>query len=173
MKRLMLILSTLAMLLAAVPAEAGNDSLKMARKAEKQREKEERRKQAEIERLAQPHFKGGDIDKFEVWVVANLKFDFGTLPPDTPHVRVEVPFYVEADGSTSLSDEEIPSEKLYPRLVFEIKRVIQFSPEWEPGHDLLGNPVRSRQVLAITLQNHHYIGVTTAPAPRPMRRGRR
>jgi len=167
----MMILSALLFLVAAEPLAAKNDSLKMARKAEKQREKEERKKLAEIERMAQPHFKGGDIDKFEAWVVANLKYDFGSLPRDTPHVRVEVPFYVEADGSTSLSDEEIPSERLYPRLVFEIKRVIQFSPEWEPGHDPLGNPIRTRQVLAITLQNHNYIGAPVAP--RPIRRGRR
>lgn len=172
MRHLLIILSALLLLVAVEPAEAKHDSLKMARKAEKKREKEERKRLAEIERMAQPHFKGGDIDKFEAWVVANLKFDFGTLPRDTPHVRVEVPFYVEADGSTSLSDEESPSEKLYPRLVFEIKRVIQFSPEWEPGHDLLGNPIRSRQVLAITLQTHNYIQ-PSAPAPRPVRRGRR
>ncbi|MBE6196038.1 MAG: hypothetical protein E7137_02965 [Rikenellaceae bacterium] len=171
MRQIMMILSALLFLVAAEPLAAKNDSLKMARKAEKQREKEERKKLAEIERMAQPHFKGGDIDKFEAWVVANLKYDFGSLPRDTPHVRVEVPFYVEADGSTSLSDEEIPSERLYPRLVFEIKRVIQFSPEWEPGHDPLGNPIRTRQVLAITLQNHNYIGAPVAP--RPIRRGRR
>lgn len=171
MRQIILILSALLFLVAAEPLAAKNDSLKMARKAEKQREKEERKKLAEIERMAQPHFKGGDIDKFEAWVVANLKYDFGSLPRDTPHVRVEVPFYVEADGSTSLSDEEIPSERLYPRLVFEIKRVIQFSPEWEPGHDPLGNPIRTRQVLAITLQNHNYIGAPVAP--RPIRRGRR
>ena len=172
MKRLILIFSALWLLVAMVPAEAKNDSLKMAKKAEKQREREERERLHEIERMAQPHFKGGDIDKFVAWVVANLKFDFGTLPRDTPHVRVEVPFYVEADGSTSLSDEECPSERLYPHLVFEIKRVIQFSPEWEPGHDPLGNPIRTRQVLAITLQNHNYIGAPQ-PAPRPIRRGRR
>lgn len=171
MRQIILILSALLFLVAAEPLAAKNDSLKMARKAEKQREKEERKKLAEIERMAQPHFKGGDIDKFEAWVVANLKYDFGSLPRDTPHVRVEVPFYVEADGSTSLSDEEIPSERLYPRLVFEIKRVIQFSPEWEPGHDPLGNPIRTRQVLAITLQNHNYSGAPVAP--RPIRRGRR
>ncbi len=171
MRQIIMILSALLFLVAAEPLAAKNDSLKMARKAEKQREKEERKKLAEIERMAQPHFKGGDIDKFEAWVVANLKYDFGSLPRDTPHVRVEVPFYVEADGSTSLSDEEIPSERLYPRLVFEIKRVIQFSPEWEPGHDPLGNPIRTRQVLAITLQNHNYIGAPVAP--RPIRRGRR
>lgn len=183
MKRLILIFSALWLLAAVVPAEAKNDSLKMAKKAEKKHEREERERIHEIERLAQPHFKGGDIDKFETWVVANLKFDFGTLPPDTPHVRVEVPFYVEADGSTSLCDEETSSKQLYPHLVFEIERVILFSPEWEPGHDLLGNPIRSRQLLALTLQNHSYIGPPVAPhapaprpvpkpTPRPGRRGR-
>lgn len=170
MKRLIYTLSALLLLIAAEPASAKNDSLKMAKKAQKEQQKKERERQHELERLAQPHFKGGDIDKFEAWVEANLKFDFGSLPRDTPHIYVEVPFYVEADGSTSLCDEDTPSKKLYPRLVFEIERVILFSPEWEPGHDLLGNPVRSRQVLNLTLYHHNN---TPAAPVRPIRRGRR
>lgn len=165
------LLTALLLVTLTESASAKSDSLKMAKKAQKEQQKAERRRQHEIKRPAQPHFKGGDIDKFEAWVEANLKFDFGSLPRDTPHIYVEVPFYVEADGSTSLSDEDTPSKKLHPRLVFEIERVIQFSPDWEPGHDLFGNPVRSRQVLSLTLYNHH----STAPAApaRPARRIRR
>lgn len=149
----------LIMLLALVAepsAEAKNDSLKMAKKEAKRREKEERRRQAEIERLAQPTFKGGDIDKFEAWVVANLRQDFIAIPAGTPHITVEVPFYVEADGRTTLSDEDTLSKRQYPRIVQEIERVILFSTDWEPGHDALGNPIRSRQVATITLKNRNH-----------------
>lgn len=153
-------------------AEAkGSKEEKAARKAEKERLKEERRIEAERERIATPHFKGGDIDKFESWVRANLRLDYGMLPPDVPHIRVDVPFYVEADGSVTLSKEETPSRKLHPRLVSEIERVILFSPEWDPAHDPdTGLPVRARQELSLTIKNQHYMG---APRPAPRPRGRR
>ncbi len=168
----LLLLVVMAM---ALPAEAKNDSTKMARKAERQLEREERERQAEIERMAQPRFKGGDIDKFERWVVANLRYDYGELPRSTPHVRIDVPFLVNADGTTSLVEGENPSEQLYPRLVHEIERVILFSPDWEPGHTPQGEPIPSLQTCSITLKNNDYIGMPTAgpkPRTRPVRRRR-
>ncbi|MEE1099073.1 MAG: hypothetical protein UHY58_04050 [Alistipes sp.] len=146
----------LACFVGCFSVEAKSDSLKMAQKAEKKRLKEERKRQAEIERMAQPTFKGGDIDKFEAWILANLRKDFAAIPAGTPHVTVEVPFYVEADGSTTLSDEDTPSKRQYPRIVSEIERVILFATDWEPGHDAFGNPIRSRQVATITLKNRNH-----------------
>ncbi len=172
MRKIAILLATLFALLCVGEVEAKNDSLKMAQRAEREREKEERRRLAEIERMAQPRFKGGDIDKFEAWIVANLRFDYGLLPPGTPHVTIEVPFYVEADGKTTLSDEDTPAKHHYPRIVSEIERVILFSPDWEPGHDPFGNPLRSHQKVSIMLKNPAY----TAPAfpsprvRRPIRR---
>ncbi len=172
MRQITLLLTLLALCSFWQPAEAKNDSLKMAQKAERQREREERRRLADIERMAQPRFKGGDIDKFEAWVVANLRHDFGSLPPNVPHVTVDVPFYVEADGKTTLCDEDTPSKHHYPRIVSEIERVILFSPDWEPGHDPFGNPLRSRQEVSITLKNPAFMAPATPPVPvrRPIRR---
>ena len=152
---------------------------KQQEKELKTQEKEERKRMAELERLATPHFEGGDIDTFERWIVANLRRDFGPLPPNTPYVKVDVPFYVEADGSTSLSDEDTTDEHLYPRLVHEIERVILFSPKWTPGKDAFGNPIRSRQVASLTFKHDpsqidpweiHPTprpGVRPAPHPKP------
>lgn len=166
MRRLFLIL--LLCCACSWTAEAKKDSAAMARKAQKKVEKEERKRQAELERMATPHFQGGDIDTFERWIVANLRKDFGPLPPDAPFIVVEVPFYVEADGSTTLVDEEIPDSRLYPRVVQEIERVILFSPEWDPGVDPFGNPLRSRQTASITLKPDHTSGVPVVhPTPRP------
>lgn len=165
MKRLFLLL--LFCSLSVWTAAAKKDSASMARKAQKKIEKEERKRQAEVERMATPHFQGGDIDTFERWIVANLRKDFGPLPPNAPFIVVEVPFYVEADGKTSLVDEEIPDSRLYPRVVQEIERVILFSPDWEPGVDPFGNPIRSRQTVSITLKPDHTGGVSAIhPTPR-------
>lgn len=162
------------LLLTTWPAEAKRDSVALARKAERQQKKEEYRREAELQRLAEPHFKGGDIDRFEAWVVSNLRLDYGAFPPGVPHIQLEVPFWVEADGTVSLSDEEYSSKNLYPRLVQEVERVILFSPEWEPGHDPLGNPIRTHQLLRMTLNSASYDPLPAArPAPRPMRRLRR
>lgn len=169
MLRTLLLSLLFGAVLIPMEAEAKRDSTSMARKAERQRQKEERRRQEEIEQRAKPRFEGGDIERFERWVLANLRHDFGMLPPDVPHVRVEVPFYVEDDGRTTLTDEDFASKQLYPRLVQEIERVILFSPEWEPGHGPLGNPIRSRQELSITIKNHHYTAPASAPRPRPVR----
>lgn len=141
----------------------------MARKAQKKIEKEERERQAEIERAATPHFQGGDIDTFERWVIANLRRDFGPLPPNAPFLVIEVPFYVEADGSTSLSDEDTSDKRLHPRIVMEIERVILFSPTWDPGHDLFGNPIRTRQQLSLSFKHDHSSPkpIVVKPAPRP------
>lgn len=163
MLRYLVLLLLFLAVLPPMEAEAKHDSTSMTRKAERQRQKEERCRQDEVEQRAKPRFEGGDMERFERWVLANLRHDFGMLPPDVPHVRVEEPFYVEVDGRTSLTDEEFASKQLYPRLVQEIERVILFSPEWVPGNGPLGNPIRSRQELSITIKNHHY----TAPAPRP------
>ena len=133
--------------------KAQKKEAKAQEKAQKKQEKEERKRMAELERLATPHFEGGDIDTFERWIVANLRRGFGPLPPNTPYVKVDVPFYVEADGSTSLSDEDTTDEHLYPRLVHEIERVILFSPKWTPGKDAFGNPIRSRQVASLTFKH--------------------
>ncbi|MBR5464902.1 MAG: hypothetical protein IKU77_03805 [Alistipes sp.] len=171
----------------SLPVAAQTDSVVMDRKAEKEQakeakrqekeakkqEKEEQKRLAELERLATPHFQGGDIDTFEQWIVANLRRDFGPLPPNTPYVKVEVPFYVEADGSTSLPDEDTTDEHLYPRLVQEIERVILFSPKWDPGQDAFGHPVRSRQVASLTFKHDPsqadpwVIHPTPRPVPSP------
>lgn len=171
MKKVAFVIAFVVSLFVALPTEAKNDSLKMAKKAQRQQEKQERERLAEIERMAQPRFKGGDIDKFEAWVVANLRFDYGLLPPGTPHVTIEVPFYVESDGKTSLSDEDTPSKHHYPRIVSEIERVILFSPDWEPGHDPFGRPLRSHQKVSITLKNPAYTAPVVPAGPRrPIRR---
>ena len=178
MKLRSILLLLLACLLFTPEVSAKKDSVAMAekaaKKAAKKAEKEERELQAEIKRRATPHFQGGDIDTFERWVVANLRHDFGPLPPGTPLIVVDVPFYVEADGSTTLIDEDTPSKAQYPRVVREIERVILFSPDWEPGEDMLGNPIRSRQELSLTLKHDHSTPtpVVVKPTPRPRPKGR-
>ena len=175
MKHLLCIL--IALVFFSQPAEAKKDSAAMARKAQKELEKEakkqakeEQKRLEELERLATPHFEGGDIDKFEHWIVANLRRDFGPLPPDAPHIVVDVPFYVEADGRTTLTDEDTTDKRLHPRLVQEIERVILFSPTWEPGHDGFGNPIRSRQVASLTFKHDHSLPdpLVIHPTPRPV-----
>ncbi len=174
MKRLLALIISIVITTSITPSFAKSDSAKIARKAEKEQQRAERRAEAEREYLAEPHFKGGDIEKFEKWVQANLKFDYGSLPRDTPHIRVDVPFWVEADGSTSLMEGDTPSKRLHPQLVEAIERVIPFSPEWEPAHDQMGNPIRSSQTLSLTINNHSYIAPITARpvGPRPMPRRR-
>ena len=171
MKRLFVFpLLLLVALFAPQQIEAKRDSLSMARKAERKRQKEERRQQEELEELAQPHFKGGNIDKFERWVLENLHYDYG----------IDVPFFVEADGSTSLTYENYASKNVHPRLAQEVERVILFSPEWDPAHGPLGNPIQSRQVLTLTLKNRMHTDPSLAnspshvpPRPKPTPRPRR
>lgn len=188
MKQSMMLCLMMALFLAAPEAMAKKDSAKMAekvaKKESKKAEKEARELEAEAKRRATPHFQGGDMDTFERWVIANLRRDFGPLPPGTPVIVVDVPFYVETDGSTSLIDEDTPSKTQHPRIVREIERVILFSPDWDPGEDMLGNPVRSRQELSLTLKHSHSAPQPTihptprpkpkpAPKPRPRPTGRR
>ena len=181
MKRLFVFpLLLLVVLFAPQQIEAKRDSLSMARKAERKRQKEERRQQEELEELAQPHFKGGNIDKFERWVLENLHYDYGMFPPNAPHVTLDVPFFVEADGSTSLTYENYASKNVHPRLAQEVERVILFSPEWDPAHGPLGNPIQSRQVLTLTLKNRMHTDPSLAnspshvpPRPKPIPRPRR
>ena len=86
-----------------------------------------------------PSFKGGDIEKFRLWV--RMRTNYPQIAIDKKiKGRVFLTFVVETDGSVS----NVTVEKgVDPILDEEAVKTIQASPKWSPGLQR-GQPVRVR-----------------------------
>lgn len=91
-----------------------------------------------------PTFKGGDINKFRLWVQQRTNY-----PQEAINKKIEgkviITFIVETDGSVS---NVTVVQSLDPLVDNEAVKAIESSPKWTPGFQR-GQPVRVRYAIPL------------------------
>ncbi|MCC8036044.1 MAG: TonB family protein [Rikenellaceae bacterium] len=93
-----------------------------------------------------PSFQKGDLTKFREWVISRTEYP-SELKKESIKGNVVVTFVIERDGS--ITDVQVLSG-LHPLLDREAVRAVEESPDWEPGLDENGNPVRVRMNMPVS-----------------------
>jgi TonB family protein len=96
-----------------------------------------------------PTFKGGDEEKFRVWVSTRVVYPKAAQDNGIKG-RVYLTFIVERDGS--VSNVKVV-RGVDPLLDNEAIKAIEASPQWSPGKQR-GNPVRVRFSIFLNFQNN-------------------
>lgn len=100
-----------------------------------------------IEVKEMPKFRGGDLNKFSIWVNERVKYPQIAID-NLIQGKVIVGFIVEPDGS--LSNITV-LRKVDENLENEVIRVVSSSPKWSPGKQR-DVPVRVRMSIAVNFK---------------------
>lgn len=92
-----------------------------------------------------PKFKTGDKNEFVKWVFNEIVYPPAAVK-NKVQGRVILEFVINANGT--VSDVRV-ARGVNEELDAEAVRVVSDSPEWEPGRDEKGNPVKVRMTFPV------------------------
>lgn len=99
-----------------------------------------------------PKFMDGDINRFRDWVNSRLEYPKSFMNRNIPMIKLSVDFLVDENGTAHVLTKVDESDPMYD-LYKAADDAINSSPQWEPGKDLNGNPVKVRYTLPIHFKN--------------------